>query len=218
MRNHLLLAAWCFAVSVLGTALAAQEPRTYSFEQDRPDQPPSGFSFASMRQPDAGRWTVQRHGSQSYLVHAASPAATGYAMAIADTPAPGDLAVSARLRFSGARRSGGLVWRYLDAQNFHALVLDLTQREVAIYRIASGNRVRLDVKGGLELDPDAWHVLKVTHHDAEIVVSLGGIRVFEEQDRRDSRSTRPSHAGVLAGGQAEVFFDDFRLEHKQDKP
>jgi len=206
--------ALAFCLLTTGT-LAAQQLWTFAFDEDRVDQPPVGFSLAATRQADAGRWFVQRSGGSGHLVHRADPAAPGFALAVADRPAPADAAVSVRLRFNGTSRAGGLVWHYRDDLNYNALVLDLNRGEVAVYRITAGNRVRLDVRDELELDPTAWHALKVIHEGNEIRVMLGGIRVFDEEDRRGDRTGAESRVGMLASGASEIWFDDLSVEAKR---
>jgi hypothetical protein len=210
----------CFIVlfCLLGGIGAAQEPWQNRFDDERADQVPSGFTFATMRQSHIGRWFVHRTAADSCLAHQADVKATGYSLAIADREAPGDLSLSVRLHTTGGARTGGLVWRYQNDQNFYTLLLDLSHGEVAVYRISSGNRVRLDVDDGLELDADAWHTVKVTHADSSLRVMLGGIRVFEEQDRRyDHRSLAAGRVGVVATGNSDVCFDDLTVETRRGR-
>lgn len=206
--------ALAFCLLTTGT-LAAQHLWTFAFEEDRTDQPPVGFSLVATRQADAGRWIVQRSGGSGHLVHRADTTASGFALAVADRPAPSDAAVSVRLRFSGATRSGGLVWHYRDDLNYNALLLDLNRGELSVYRVTAGNRVRLDMRDELELDPAAWHALKVIHEGNDIRVMLGGVRVFDEQDRRASRPDSESRVGVLASGASEIWFDDLSVDAKR---
>lgn len=201
-----------------GSTLAAQHQWHIGFEADRADHPPSGFTLAAMRQPESGDWFVRRPEGDAHLVHDASLDATGYSLAIADRIVPDDLALSVRLRAVGPSRGAGLVWRYRNDRNFYTLLLDLDRGELAVYRIASGNRVRLDVQEGLELDGLAWHTLKVVHVDSTMRVMLGGVRVFEERDRRyDRRTPATGRVGVIATGNSEVWFDDLHIEPRQDR-
>jgi hypothetical protein len=171
-----------------------------------------------MRQPTSGIWLVQRQSPRTFLAHRADTAGAGYALAILDRAVARDASVSARMRLSGGDRTGGVVWRYDDAENFYALILDVIKQDLSLYRVASGNRVRLDLETGLELDPEAWHTVKVTSDDGEIRVWLGGIRVFEEQDRRDERErTAMARAGLLASGRSEVLFEEIRIEPKRGR-
>ena len=205
-------------VCLFGSIVAAQEPWQNTFDEDRADQLPSGFTLATMRQSHAGRWFVHRPATEGCLAHQADAKASGYSLAIADHQAPRDISVSVRMHATGGARAGGLVWRYQNDQNFYALLLDLPHAEVAVYRISSGNRVRLDVDDGLELDPGAWHTLKVTHADSSLRVMLGGIRVFEEQDRRyDNRSSPAGRVGVVATGDSDVCFDDLTVDIRRSR-
>jgi hypothetical protein len=205
--------------ALIGTSVAAAtpwasqrvQPRTFDAERAGP---PEGFTFAAMRQPKPGAWTVRRDGANGVLVHPADASASGYALAIAAAPTLQTLAIAVRLRLIGGARTGGVVWQYQDENNHYAAVLDLSQQELSMYRVVAGNRTRLEFEDDLELDPDAWHTMKVVHTGDEIAVSLGGIEVFEEHGR-STRVSSPGRAGVIAAGNSEVWFDDWRVEDRQ---
>lgn len=205
------------ALCLIGSTLVAQEPLHRTFDDDPVDHAPAGFTLSAMRQPEAGRWLIERPNNDhnGCLAHRAKAGATGYGIAIMDARVPDDLAVTVRMRGTAGARGSGLVWRYRDHQNFYSLLLDLSRGELSVYRIASGIRVRLDVLDDLELDPHAWHTLKVVHVGSTMRVSLGGIRVFEEQDRRyEGRPAATGRVGVMASGNSDVWFDDLRAETK----
>jgi hypothetical protein len=206
-----LAASWLMA----GAAVGAQALLTRTFDTDKIGALPPGFTLASYRQSDPGRWLVRGPAAaQAHVVHLATPGATGYAMALADASTVENQVASIRLRLAGGARSGGLVWRYRDVQNFYAAVLDLTEGDLSLFRVSSGDLIRLEFEDGLELDVNAWHTLKVTHDDEEISVSLGGIRVFEDSRRRN-RTGGPGAVGLLATGDSEVWFDDLRVDRRR---
>jgi hypothetical protein len=86
---------------------------------------------------------------------------------------------------------------------------------VALYRVSRGNRIRLEFEDDLELDRDAWHVLRVEHADGRIRVALGGIGVM----RARSREPRPAEgrAGVWSAGNATAWFDDLSVQEEVDR-
>ena len=170
-----------------------------------------------MRQDTPGTWRVRRDGANGVLVHQAAEGAAGFGLALAPDAPLRDVQASVRLRLAGGARAGGLVWRYADANNYYGAILDLMRAEVVLFRVSAGNRTFLEREDDLELDPDAWHTLKIVHDESRIQVSLGGIRVFEERDRRYDRDTAPGRAGVIAAGAAEVWFDDLRIEPDRDR-
>jgi hypothetical protein len=213
------LAGWTAGVALTVAALmAAQAPELRTFRTDRQDQVPADFVLSAMRQTQAGTWAVQRQGSRAFLAHRADAAAAGYALAILDRTVPLDTTVSTRLRLAGGDRSGGLVWRYEDADNFYALVLDLVRQDLSLYRVAAGNRVRLDVEDDLELDPDAWHTLKVSVGDGDIRAWLGGIRVFDDRDPANRRpSAATGRSGFVATGRTDAWFEELRHEPRRGR-
>jgi hypothetical protein len=109
---------------------------------------------------------------------------------------------------------GGLVWRYENPENFFAVSLDLERQTIALYRVARGNRIRLEFEDDLELDRDAWHVVRVEHTDGRIRVSLGGIGVMRARDRA---MTDAGRAGIWSDGAATAWFDDLQVEDAPER-
>jgi hypothetical protein len=107
------------------------------------------------------------------------------------------------------------VWHHADAGRYYAAVLDLAKGEITLFRVTEGNRVFLESEDGLELDPAAWYTLKIVHDGSRITVSLGGIRVFDERERRSDRIAGPGKVGVIVAGGSEAWFDDLRIERRQ---
>jgi hypothetical protein len=211
------LRATCLVTVLLAlaaTVVAGGSQGLRTFDDDPAGHAPAWLTLAAMRQPAAGRWVVAREGRNGVLVHDADARAGGYAMAIA----PGSLSngvIAARLRLAGGDRTGGLVWAYADDQNFEALVLDLAHGTIAMYRMSGGNRIRLAFEDDLELDPDAWHALKVTIDGRRVRTAIGGVRVFSEDGRRGDGRTPAGRAGLLATGASTVAFDDLRVDARE---
>ena len=181
-----------------------------SFDQDAVGSAPPGFSFAAARLATGGKWLVRADGANRYMAHLSEPAAgEGFAIAVLDGMPPIELRLSARLKLAEGARAGGLVWRYQNPENFYAVSLDLTAQEVSLYRVARGNRIRLEVEDDLELDPQAWHSLRIEHDDGRIRVALGGIGVIRARDRAVEENGR---AGVWSAGAATTWFDDVQVQ------
>ena len=198
-----------FSAFVFSTARAQVAVRT--FDEDAAGSPPPGFTFATARQQKTARWTVRSEGAgQHHLVHMADAAAAGgFSLAVLDAAHPAQFRLSARVKLAEGERVGGLVWRYQDAENFYLAALDLVAQNLALYRVTRGNRIQLEDEDDLELDPAAWHTLRVVHDEDDIRVSLGGIGVMRTRDRTPPTGGR---AGVWSGGAATSSFDDVRVE------
>ena len=83
-----------------------------------------------------------------------------------------------------------------------------------MYRFVRSNRIRIESKDDLELDPNGWHVLKAVHEDDRIRVYLGGIKVFDAHDRTFPDS---GGVGVWSSGESVTYFDDLRVEDRSER-
>jgi len=211
VRQPRVLVVVALAVAIVASA-ADGVRRT--FDQDALGAVPQGFHFASARVTSPGRWLVRGEGTNRYLAHLGEASAgEGFAMALVDTAAPGRLRLSARMKLADGGRVGGLVWRYRGADDFYAVALDLDTQEAALYRVTGGNRVRLEREDDLELDRDAWHVLRVEAADGRIRVALGGIGIMRARMREPVGGA--DRAGVWAAGNTTAWFDDIQTQEAE---
>ena len=196
---------------------AAQSIVLRTFDDDKIGAPPAGFAMATGRDAAADGWTVKREGAGRVLLHEGKPSPPdSFAVAIFLPLQYQDVQVSVRIKAMGGGRAAGLVWKYQDAMNHYSAQLDLVKQELVVYRVANGNRIRLRREDDLELDPDAWHSLKIFQEHGSTRVYLGGIRVFNERDRMPKLK---SSVGVWTSGDSTVMFDDFRIEDETtDEP
>jgi hypothetical protein len=201
-----VLLLWSVAQNVAPGALSR------TFDDDRAGVAPPGFTTAVGRDAPPGRWIVEREGTNQVLsyrppVGAATPA-DGFAVAILDGPPQDDVEIAVRLKVTGGAGSAGLVWKYRDELNHYSVQLDLSRQVLEVYRVVSGNRVRVEREDDLELDPAAWYALRIVHEGDRVRAYLGGIPVFVERDR----AMRGGGAvGVWVSGAAVAAFDDFRV-------
>ena len=203
----MFLLAMAFFFQAVG---AAQGVVLRTFEDDKIGAPPAGFQLAEGREAPKAQWTVRREGKAHVLVHEGKQAPPdSFAIAILSGAPYSDVSVSVKLKATGGGRSAGLVWKYQDPMNHYSVHLDLVRQELAMYRVVSGNRIRLEREDDLELDVDAWHSLRLLQENGQIRVYLGGIRVLSERDRLPQA---PASVGIWVAGDSTVMFDDFRVE------
>jgi hypothetical protein len=193
------------------TAAAAPNVILRTFEDDKAGAPPAGFQLAAGRDAPPAQWTVRREGKAQVLVHEGKTAPPdSFAVAILSGAQYSDVSVSVKLKATGAGgRSAGVVWKYQDPMNHYSVHLDLVRQELLMYRVVSGNRIRVEREDDLELDADAWHSLRLLNENGQIRVYLGGIRVLNERDRFPQA---PANVGIWVAGDSTVMFDDFRVE------
>lgn len=193
------------------TLVAAAPPEAVrTFEEDRVGVPPVGFVFSGTARTRPDRWLVRRELDNNVLAHVGDPdRGRGIALAVLDGPGLANVSVAARFKLAAGDGPCGFVWRYQDPQNYYIVRLDLAEQEIGLYRVVSGNRIRIGREEDLELRQKDWHVLKVVHANETIRVSLDGIKVFEVHDRtfRDAGAV-----GLWSAGDAVIYFDDLSLD------
>jgi hypothetical protein len=214
-----IVATLLLAATAALTAQGDGPTAVYTFDGDAAGQPPARFTLNEGRDAGPGRWSIAREGSTQVLVHTGDPA-SGRAPATAIVPGTSTPPllhgeISVRVRLLEGERSAGLVWRYRDARNYHLAQFTLGEEQaIALYRVVDGNRVRLENEDDLELDPAAWHSLRVVLRNDEVRVYLGGIRVFEDRDR----TAEPlGVVGLWCAGNTTAQFDDVRVTRQEDR-
>lgn len=200
--------------------VGAQTPEgaTYlrAFDGDPVGSRPQGFQFVEARDAAPSRWTVQKDGTDTVLLHAgrSSGDGGGLALALLTQPPLSELTLSVRVKLKGDHQAAGLVWRYQDPDNYYFVQLRLSSQSIGLYRMVRGNRVLVEEEDDLELDPSAWYTLRVRQGEERARVYLGGIRVFEARDR----ALRTSGAfGLWSSGETTAQFDDLRIEQQSDR-
>jgi hypothetical protein len=199
---------------------AAQHEAVRTFDGDRVDAPPAGFTFSGTAPTGADRWVVKRERDSNVLAHIGDPehgraiAANrrrGIALAILDGPGHANVSFAASFKVASGKGRGGFVWRYLDPQNYYMVGLDLEEgdQEIGLYRVVSGNQIRIGREEDLQIQQNDWHVLKVVHANEIIRVYLGGIKVFEVHDKN---FRGPGAVGLWAAGDGILYFDNVSVD------
>jgi hypothetical protein len=201
------LAITCL-VSVVVSGAVIDQRAAWGFDDLPAGRPPPGFLFPSSPKEQPGQWAVLHDGVNAVLgqLRRGPP---GAQLAVVEGSAFGNLVLSVRVRLVGGARSAGVVWRYRDPENYYLASLDLGAQRARIYRIVSGNRTRLDERDDLELDVDAWHLLKVEHRGERMRVLIDGIPVANDRDRMFED---PGAIGLWTSGDSVAWFDDLLVE------
>jgi hypothetical protein len=131
----------------------------------------------------------------------------------------GDLSVKFRVDGDSRVRTVGIVWRFVDPNNYYLLHFSVDYRNIALLRMVDGNiRPVPVVSDKLTLKAIAhniglhqWYVAKVSFRGDRIRGFFGNRELFEATD---TGLMAPGKAGVWTRGRTVASFDDFRIDKK----
>ncbi len=199
---------WVFFV---GLQLVAANGRVIDFDGLPVGAAPPGWTVAMAHEGPPPRWEVRKDQTaptQPYvlaLVPHNSPGSSN-PLATLDSVAFRDGEVSVRIKpMVGA---GGLVWRYHDPLNYYVVRASAADKTVAAYRVQNGQASPILKPARYEVAANAWSILKISARGTKFQVYMDHRRVLEGQD---AAFLGPGKVGLCTVDEAEVYFDDFRV-------
>ena len=165
----------------------------------------------------ASRWEVLRDltaPTQPYVLAqlSADPTANHFPLAILNAVDLRDGDVSVRLKpvAGSLDRSGGLVFRYRDAENYYLVIADARRQDVALFKVENGWRIPI---GSVKHDvpANAWRILKISVAGPRIQVYVDHRRVLTAAD---NTFTSAGKVGLWTARDSVTYFDDFRVYPK----
>ena len=206
----LMLSVVCLVVA---TAIprATQTPVAWNFDQATAGAPPPAFSFGRTGSGRPGRWVVRvvgdaPSGSNVLAQEDSDRTDNRFPVAVADSPSFGDVSVSVRCKPVGGRvdRACGIVWRYVDENNYYLTRANALEDNVCWYYVQNGRRVEVK-RMKVKVAPGVWHSLRADMRGDHIEVYFNGQKLI---DVHDARFTKPGKVGVWTKADSYTLFDD----------
>jgi hypothetical protein len=211
----------CTAVGISMTTSASGQT-AMDFEKDKPGAAPAGFTTALTGSGRPGVWTVveDKTAASGRLVLAQTDAdATSYRfpLCVYDGTTAKDAEITVKFKaISGARDQGaGIVWRYRDKDNYYIVRANALEGNVVLYKMESGKRTDLPVKGEgrtygkkAPVPSGAWNTLGVKVKGSLFEVLLNGTKLYEVED-----ATFPDagKVGLWTKADSVIHFDDLTI-------
>src|SRR5262249_14797207 len=151
-----------------------------------------------------------------------APSKTGYALAqtSADCDALFNLCVAEGGSFKDVEISvafkavkgekdqgGGVVWRYLDANNYYVARMNPLEDNFRVYKVVAGKRAPEFQSVEVKVKPGEWHTLKVVMKGDHIECFLDGKKHL---DVKDATFKDAGKVGLWTKADAQTHFDDFQ--------
>ena len=127
-------------------------------------------------------------------------------MLVLDKPAYRDFKLTVRIKaVTGEEdQGGGLVWRYIDNNNYYIARCNPLENNFRFYRVVNGNRKQLK-SIDCTIRKGVWFTMSVEMKGNNISCSLNSIKMIETTD--DTFKTT-GNAGLWTKADAVTYFDD----------
>jgi hypothetical protein len=186
----------------------------WSFDADRPGEPPTGFAFGLTGSGPRGRWEIMADPGAPSRGHVlaqldADDTDFRFPIAVADAVQPADVRVSVRCKMvSGVvDQACGLVVRYQDEDNYYITRANALEGNIRLYHVQSGNRRQLASWSGV-VQAGVWHDYAFEAVGDRLQVFWNGTRII---DHRDTTFTQGGRIGVWTKADSVTYFDDLRV-------
>lgn len=184
---------------------------TFSFESGEVGKLPYGWSN------QVGKWSIAGDNGNKVLYQSASSSGGTFNIAVYDGAVYADVEMSVRIKaISGdGDQGGGMVWRFIDKNNYYIVRENPLEDNVVLYKVENGTRKDLPIVGkgrtyGAPVDKlgNGWNNLKVIVKGELFVVYLNGKEIFQV---KDTTFTQPGRIGVWSKADAASYFDDLNV-------
>ena len=211
-------------VVVLALAAPAIAGQLVTFDDQKPGEPPRGFSCVLTGKGRPGAWTVVKDETAPtppYVLAQTDEDATGYRFPVCVVDAVSAEDVDLSVRFKAVKGStdqaAGLVWRYRDKDNYYLLRANALENNLVLYKVEAGKRSDLKPRGAgtfaygkkAKVPSGVWGTLRVAARGPLFEAYLNGEKLFEVEDRT---FTRPGGVGVWTKADSVTYFDDLSIE------
>jgi hypothetical protein len=205
-----------FALALLGGTATAADPKTYreDFEKAKVGEVPKGWTVAKTGTGEGSAWKVVEDksapkGEKVLAQVAVSPLAL-FNLCVADDTNFRDLEVSVAFKSVKGEddQGGGVLWRYVDANNYYVARYNPREDNFRLYKIVAGKRSQLGNKD-IKLAAGEWHTLTVRMKDDNIECLLDGKKQLEVKDDAFAKAGK---VGLWTKADAHTYFDDFQAK------
>jgi hypothetical protein len=208
--------ALLLAVSgAVGLAVAADEPKAVTFGKADLGKVPAGWKVAQTGK-GTSVWRV--------VEDATAPSNSGFALAqtsddrdalfnlcVMEGTSFKDVEVSVAFKANTGKKDqgGGVMWRYVDADNYYVARFNPLEDNFRVYKVVAGKRSAEFQSAEAKIPAGEWHTLSVKMVGDKIECFLDGKKYL---DAKDDTFTKAGKVGLWTKADAQTSFDNFRAK------
>jgi len=210
--------------TLLLSALTFGEAQTVSFNRTPVKGFPEGWDAYMTHSGGAPRWQVIQDAATSEkprVLAQLSDDATRSRFPLAifreASVQNGTISVSFKAISGKIDQGAGLVWRFVDADNYYLVRANALEDNVVLYKVEKGTRTALAPKGtqpgtygvNHKVASQVWNRMSVSFNGNNFIVKLNGDTLFEVEDKT---FTGEGKTGLWTKADSVIYFRDFEVK------
>lgn len=155
----------------------------FNFENETEGKLPAGFSAAATGSAKSIKWSVVNDNGNKVAAQQAINEGSCYNLLVLDKTGYKDFTASVKIKaISGEEdQGGGLMWRYIDKDNYYIARYNPLENNFRFYRVVNGSRKQLESVDS-DIKQGEWFTMTVEMKGNKINCSLNGKKLIEAED------------------------------------
>ena len=183
------------------------EDTIINFENDVEGKIPNGFTQTATGKPQTLNWKIVNDNGNKVVAQLAKNEGDYYNLLVLDKPIYKNFTMTIKIKaIAGDQdQGGGLVWRYIDNNNYYIARCNPSENNFCFYRVMNGNREQLQsVQSNIKTGE--WFTMTIEINGNKISCSLNGNKMIEATDETYTKAGR---VGLWTKADAQSYFNDF---------
>ncbi|MEA3494647.1 MAG: family 16 glycoside hydrolase [Bacteroidota bacterium] len=181
----------------------------FNFENEVEGKVPKGFSSTATGKAKSIKWSIVNDNGNKVVAQQAINKGSCYNLLILDKDGYKDFTATVKIKaiLGEEDQGGGLVWRYIDKDNYYIARYNPLENNFRFYSVVDGNRKKL-----LSVDSDIkqgeWFTMTIETKGNRITCSLNGKALIESTDDTFQSA---GLIGFWTKADAVTYFDDLKI-------
>lgn len=181
-----------------------------NFESETVEKLPLGFVANATNKAKSIKWNVVDDNGNKVVVQQAINSGSCYNLLVLDKFSYKDFTVSVKIKaISGEEdQGGGLVWRYIDKDNYYIARYNPLENNLRFYSVVNGSRKQLESVGSA-IKQGEWFTMTVEMEENKVTCSLNGEKLIGSTDDAFKSG---GFIGFWTKADAVTYFDDLKIQ------
>ncbi len=180
-----------------------------NFENETVGKLPSGFVADATNKAKSIKWNIVNENGNNVVAQQSINSGSCYNLLVLDKISCQDFTASVRIKaISGEEdQGGGLVWRYIDKNNYYVARYNPLENNFRFYNVVNGSRKELE-STEIDIKQGEWFIMTIDVKGNKVTCSLNGKTLIESTDDTFKSAGR---IGLWTKADAVTYFDDLKI-------